>query len=323
MQAIRSINYFRDTLNTALNYFGRKQKKIKKNPISENINEDLIEIIVEEEDEIPVIEPNNSLHNSYKLFYKTFPLTIIRDVNIRQNRLRDYYKRTFFNEIPQAKIQFTEQKNQLNENEIEEAFQHDLENNFETIDANDEDEQNTFLERIRSENLDESFNQMNIDNDQKQSAVLVSFSFSEKNRIFFFSRNLFSTDVEEEKSDLPSDDQINGNIQIRTTTDIPSVFTSPIKDEQSIPTENPASELFYDFHAENFHAEQVDYSLFSISKLVLYLQGAPFVCTTCNGVGHLKSECPELYVPNMIDLPAISPEWITILSLLCSQITGK
>jgi hypothetical protein len=52
-------------------------------------------------------------------------------------------------------------------------------------------------------------------------------------------------------------------------------------------------------------------------------QGAPFVCTTCNGVGHLKSECPELIVPNMIDLPDISNEWIEILSLLCYQITGK
>ncbi len=52
------------------------------------------------------------------------------------------------------------------------------------------------------------------------------------------------------------------------------------------------------------------------------LKGAPFVCTTCNGVGHLKSECPELIVPNMIDLPDINEDWIKILSLLCNQITG-
>lgn len=67
------------------------------------------------------------------------------------------------------------------------------------------------------------------------------------------------------------------------------------------------SDLYYDFKAENFHAEQ----------------GAPFVCTTCNGVGHLKSECPDLVVPNMIDLPAMAPEWIAILSHLCQQITGE
>ena len=42
MQAMRSINYFHDTLNTALNYFGRKQKKIKKSlcTTDNNSNED-------------------------------------------------------------------------------------------------------------------------------------------------------------------------------------------------------------------------------------------------------------------------------------------
>jgi hypothetical protein len=177
MQAIRSINYFRDTLNTALNYFGRKQKKIKKCQINETNDDDLIEIIAEDEDEIPIIEPNNGLHNSYKLFYKSLPLTIIRDVNIRQNRIRDYYKKTFQMNIPQAIIKLNQQDENLNENEIEEAFQHDLEHNFETMDANDDDEQNILLDRIISndENLNTDFNELNIDNDieQKQSAVLV------------------------------------------------------------------------------------------------------------------------------------------------------
>jgi hypothetical protein len=52
------------------------------------------------------------------------------------------------------------------------------------------------------------------------------------------------------------------------------------------------------------------------------MKGAPYVCLTCNGVGHLKSECPELIVPNMIDLPAIDDQWIEILTTLCQQITG-
>jgi hypothetical protein len=181
MQAMRSINYFRDTLNTALNYFGRKQKKIKKCQLNEiNDDDDLIEIIVEDEDEIPIIEPNNCLHNSYKLFYKILPLTIIRDVNIRQNRIRDFYKKTFNMKYPQSLIKLDQIFENLNENEIEEAFQHDIEHNFETMDANDDDdEQNILLDTIISnnyhENLNTDFNELNIENDvdQKQSAVLV------------------------------------------------------------------------------------------------------------------------------------------------------
>ncbi|CAF0817585.1 unnamed protein product [Rotaria sordida] len=190
MQAIRSINYFRDTLNTALNYFGRKQKRIKKiqsNQCSNDNNDDddLIEIIAEDENEIPIIEPTNALHNSYNLFYKRLPLTIVRDVNTRQSRVRDYYKNIFEMKIPEPIIKLNSLVNQqyenLNENEIEEAFQHDLEHNFETMDTND-DEQNILLDRIISnndndydENLNTDFDELNIENDinRKQSAVLT------------------------------------------------------------------------------------------------------------------------------------------------------
>lgn len=46
------------------------------------------------------------------------------------------------------------------------------------------------------------------------------------------------------------------------------------------------------------------------------------MCTTCNGIGHLKNECPELILPKMIDLPTTTNKWTDILSLLCRQITG-
>ena len=166
MQAVRSINYFRDTLTTALNYFGRKQKKIEKCQDNVNNEEDFIEIIKEEEDEIPIIEPNNALHNSYRLFYKSLPVTIIRDVNIRQNRVRDFYKKTFDMKINEPLIKLTQQTSNVNENEIEEAFQHDLEHNFETMDANDDDEQNI------------PFDELSIENEiiQKQTAVYESDS---------------------------------------------------------------------------------------------------------------------------------------------------
>ena len=38
-----------------------------------------------------------------------------------------------------------------------------------------------------------------------------------------------------------------------------SVFASPTKNEQLTSTDNSSSELFYDFQAENFHAEQVTF----------------------------------------------------------------
>ncbi|CAF3417767.1 unnamed protein product [Rotaria sp. Silwood1] len=403
MQSIRSINYFRDTLNTALNYFGRKQKRIKKTQLNQcsndNNDDDFIEIITEDENEIPIIEPTNALHNSYNLFYKRLPLTIVRDVNIRQNRVCDYYKKTFDTKIPKPIIKLNSLVDQecenINENEIEEAFQHDLEHNFETMDAND-DEQNMTFDRIISnndndydENLNTDFDELNIENDidQKSSAAVrqlfPSINEEEKSNetnhlspiitdneqgiadihgtknsnnntndhddgkaitidelmqnlnkkqrrtltreyerqghivndkvIEVYEKLKPSTKDKDETTniDIPSivsmPIEIQEDINKNSSDNIPSVFTSPIKDEQLLSIDNPSSELFYDFQAENFHAEQ----------------GAPFVCTTCNNVGHLKSECPELIVPNMIDLPEISQEWIQILSLLCCYITER
>jgi hypothetical protein len=149
MQSMRSIDYFRDTLNAALNYFGRKQKKTKKQITNthtiENNDDDLIEIINDEENEIPTIEQKNLLHNSYRLFYKRFPPTVVRDMNIKQGRVREYYKQTFdnkFNLLPKGFIQLnssTDQFNDLDQNDIQEALQHDLENDFQTMDENDDD----------------------------------------------------------------------------------------------------------------------------------------------------------------------------------------
>lgn len=127
MQSMRSINYFRDTLNTALNYFGRKQKKIRKASLH-SPDDDLIEIIVEEENEIPVIEPTNALHHSYELFSKKFPPTIFRDVNIRQNRLRDFYKNLFSNPLSPPLMISDEPFNELEQDDENELFQRILSN---------------------------------------------------------------------------------------------------------------------------------------------------------------------------------------------------
>ena len=188
MQSIRSTDYFRDTLNAALNYFGRKQKPTKKsisNKCSiENNDDDLIEIVVE--DDLPTIEPSKSLHNSYRLFYKHLPPTVARDFNIRQGRVREYYKQSFHdkhNAIPKAMIQLNSSKNKfdnLDVNDIEEVFQHDLENQFETMDENDDEQnENNFhlLERLESHdeeeehNLNDNFQQINLE--EKDTTMLV------------------------------------------------------------------------------------------------------------------------------------------------------
>ncbi|CAF4334811.1 unnamed protein product, partial [Adineta steineri] len=116
-------------------------------------------------------------------------------------------------------------------------------------------------------------------------------------------------------STVPIDIKTNGTTS-NDNSNLPSPFDGlfkiePIVDsEESTNEKDPSTEnsieYFYDFQPENFHAEQ----------------GAPYVCTTCNGVGHLKNECPELVLPNVIDLPEMNEKWIEILSLLSKKITS-
>ena len=173
MQSMRSIDYFRDTLNAALNYFGRKQKKTKKNISNkstiENDDEDLVEVVNdddddEDENEVPTIERTNLLHNAYRLFYKRLPPTVARDMNIKQGRVREYYRHTFDNQkniCPKGIIQLnstTTNFDELDENALEEVLQHGLEENFqivddiqedllETTDFNEEDEEQIDIEQ--------------------------------------------------------------------------------------------------------------------------------------------------------------------------------
>ncbi|UJR24938.1 hypothetical protein I4U23_006302 [Adineta vaga] len=338
MQSMRSIDYFRDTLNATLNYFGRKQKKPKKSTTnkctSENIDDDLIEIVVE--DELPTKEPSKSLHNSYRLFYKYLPTPVARDANIRQNRVREYYKQSFFNrhkEVPKPLVQLNSSKEKfddLNGNDLAEVFQHDLEQNFETMDENDDDEQHEsqfhLLEHVEShdedeeQELEENFHEMNMESNE--TAMIVDENLNNVNQPP-------TTIIDENKEQGEIKDTNESSIVPETTSTTPidikpkntivpddpivSPFTSSIKfeelinNEKSNSTTDNSSEYFYDFRPENFHAEQ----------------GAPYICITCNGVGHLKDECPELILPKVIDLPQMDENWINILSLLSRQITDR
>ena len=146
MLSTRSVDYFRDVFNSALNYFGREQKLKKKQYAESNLNDgnddDLVEIVVEEEKQTNDLR--NSLHNSYKLFYRKFPPSVAKDSGIKQNRIREYFKNLFddkVNPMPNAVLQFdssSENFDEFIEEEIRHALQHDEEENFETMDENDE-----------------------------------------------------------------------------------------------------------------------------------------------------------------------------------------
>lgn len=188
MQSIRSIDYFCHTLNTALNYFGRKQKKQVKTVSNvstiENSDDELIVINDNKNNEQnPLNEGKNLLHNSYKLFYKRLPPTVARDVNIKQARVREYYRQSFDNKtnfLPNGIIKVNPNNNQFDSsdvNDIQEALQHDLENNFDVTDENDDDLNENhahLLDRLPSNNDDE-------DDDEQfhepQTTMLVYFIY--------------------------------------------------------------------------------------------------------------------------------------------------
>lgn len=144
MSSTRSVDYFREIFNCALNYFGREQKKSTKTSKQNDGNDDdFVEIVVE--DEKSTNEMKNSLHNSYKLFYRKFPPSVAKDSGIKQNRIREYYKNLFDEKtdpMPKALLQIDSSSDNfddfIEEEEIRQALQNDEEENFETMDENDE-----------------------------------------------------------------------------------------------------------------------------------------------------------------------------------------
>ncbi|CAF1026262.1 unnamed protein product [Adineta steineri] len=63
----------------------------------------------------------------------------------------------------------------------------------------------------------------------------------------------------------------------------------------------------HDMQAENFGAEK----------------GAPSVCIICCKNSHTQSECPELSLPKITNLPCLSREWHDVLSRICRQVTDE
>lgn len=224
MSSIRSIDYFREVFNTALNYFGRKQKPTKKilsNIVTtENNDGDLIVIDNDEEIDEPTVENKSLLHNSYKLFVKSLPTVVARDANIRQIRVRELYKHQI---DPKDKNAFKGylRLNSMNKNSIEQ------------VDEIADEQNEEFFDTEQQSDEEEHQNELVVMNDDQDEEDIV------------------------ENDKLPSStDKINPT----NINKIPSAFSSPI--QISLSTENNqednSSEFFYDFKPENFHAEQVN-----------------------------------------------------------------
>ena len=110
MQSTRSINYFRTVLDSALNYFGREQRQIKKQfEILSERQDDFIEIISQDQIE-------NSLENSFDFLQKYFPVKLIRDESIQQNQIRQIYKDFLGKNLKKPKISLDSLRKSINFN---------------------------------------------------------------------------------------------------------------------------------------------------------------------------------------------------------------
>ena len=93
---------------------------------------------------------------------------------------------------------------------------------------------------------------------QKKCQPLLPSDESEMNTVDILSSKLISIKQDEDTNIISNDNN----------ADEIFVFTSSIKDEKLPFNEDLSSDLFYDFQAENFHAEQVDYSLTLFSMIL-------------------------------------------------------
>ncbi|CAF1361248.1 unnamed protein product [Adineta steineri] len=103
--------------------------------------------------------------------------------------------------------------------------------------------------------------------------------------------------------------QIRNDIQLDSYLLKESVISTDLSLNKAPSNKAPSlhhSGFFYDMKAENFGAEK----------------GAPPVCLVCYKSTHVKSDCPELSLPKLIDLPLVSKNWIHIISNICGRVMG-
>ncbi|CAF0731229.1 unnamed protein product [Didymodactylos carnosus] len=228
MQAKRSLDYFSLCLRSALLYFGRKQisknhKQDNKNSEMENPNDDFIVI---ESDDVS----ENLLQLSFQTFAKSLPQTIFRDHTIRQGRVREYYIRSYTEPLPKPWLTLnnknaygtdgTEWENEVTE-EVEEAFRHDIENDYERMDDNDRDDE------IPTENI-------LYEEENEENGIEIE-TFEEENE-----QNGIHQDVFRSSSMSEGEQQQQF---VNTSPETPSLNTSHLSDEEKSSQNSPEKGL--------------------------------------------------------------------------------
>ena len=74
---------------------------------------------------------------------------------------------------------------------------------------------------------------------------------------------------------------------------------------QELLTEIAPVELFYDMQASNLDVEKL-----------------PASCSICFRMNHKKSNCPELSLLRLVNIPKVNRQWAELLTRICKQVTG-
>ncbi|CAF1401308.1 unnamed protein product, partial [Adineta steineri] len=238
-------------------------------------------------------EPNHEnqiekLNVSYTVVIDRFPKKYMYWQNVQQESLREHYKKTF--------------DTILAWNEGVERVQVDSEIQS-NIACDDDDD----IQIMSLSELQEAHGQKHYDEDTGEKPILFKTFSKDLNTIQKeFLRKEYDQQVKIFNTKMQ---QIRNDIQLDSYLLKESVISTDLSLNKVPSNKAPSlhhSGFFYDMKAENFGAEK----------------GAPPVCLVCYKSTHVKSDCPELSLPKLIDLPSVSKNWINIISNICARVMG-
>jgi len=60
-----------------------------------------------------------------------------------------------------------------------------------------------------------------------------------------------------------------------------------------------------------------------MTQVWYYLQGPSVFCSICEKEGHLKTDCPEDKLPDILQLPPVTTQHLQILTAVINQVPSK
>ncbi|CAF1401341.1 unnamed protein product [Adineta steineri] len=238
-------------------------------------------------------EPNHEnqiekLNISYSVVIDRFPKKYIYWQNVQQEILREHYKKTF-----DTILAWDEG---VEKSQVDSEIQSDI--------TCDDDDDNQVMSLSEPQ---EAHDQKHYDEDIGEKPVLFKTLSKDLNTIqkeilrkeYDQQVKIFNTKMQQIHSDIQLDSYSLKESDIATDLSLNKVSCNKAPSLHH-------SGFFYDMKAENFGAEK----------------GAPPVCLVCYKSTHVKSNCPELSLPKLIDLPSVSKNWINIISNICERVMG-